>query len=56
MIGEAPLAAKARAMARPTPEEEPVIMVTREASRVESRGVVMVPVMGNAFAYMIEVQ
>lgn len=42
MIGKAPLAAKARAMARPRPEEEPVMIVTREERRVEMRGVVMV--------------
>ncbi len=41
MIGWAPLAAKTRAMARPRPEEEPVTMVTREASRSDNRGVVM---------------
>ena len=41
-IGEALLAAKARAMARPRPEEEPVTMVTRESRRVETRGVVMI--------------
>ena len=41
-IGEALLAAKARAMARPRPEEDPVIMVTRESRRVETRGAVMI--------------
>ena len=41
-IGEALLAAKARAMARPRPEEEPVTMVMRESRRVETRGVVIV--------------
>ena len=39
MMGKAPLAAKERAIARPTPEEEPVMIVTREDRRVERRGV-----------------
>ena len=41
-IGEALLAANARAMARPRSEEEPVTMVTRESRRVETKGVVMI--------------
>ena len=41
MIGKAPLSAKARAMARPRPEEAPVMMVTREARRFERRDVVI---------------
>ena len=41
-IGEALLAAKARAMARPRPEEDPVTMVTWESRRVETRGVVII--------------
>jgi len=44
IMGEAPLAAKARAMARPRPEEEPVTIVTRESRRVESKGMVMMGV------------
>ena len=38
-MGPAPLAANARAMERPRPDEEPVMMVQREARRVERRGV-----------------
>ena len=41
IMGEAPLAAKAMAIARPRPEEEPVTTVTRESRRVETKGVVM---------------
>ena len=41
IIGEAPLAAKARAMARPRPLDDPVTMDTREVRREERRVVDM---------------
>ena len=42
IIGEAPLAAKASAIARPSPEDDPVTMVTWESRRAEKGGVVTI--------------
>ncbi|KAL9037408.1 MAG: hypothetical protein Q9214_005721, partial [Letrouitia sp. 1 TL-2023] len=41
MMGQAPLAANARAHALPSPDDDPVMAVTRDVSRLDSSGVVM---------------